>query len=121
MAVALIRLSFVPPLPLGNQKNTEQQASVSPDHVAAHEFVDGRPITSLAAIQLYFRSWTISGHCADCVKRGACTSSWIAFRRRPPQQLRQLGELPYATNRDGKLSSRLGEPSITLVWTMVSK
>jgi hypothetical protein len=25
-----------------------------------------RPITSLAAMQRYFRSWTISGHCADC-------------------------------------------------------
>jgi hypothetical protein len=24
------------------------------------------PITSLAAMQRYFRSWTISGHCADC-------------------------------------------------------
>ena len=30
------------------------------------------PITSLAAMQRYFRSWTISGHCADCREAWRC-------------------------------------------------
>ncbi len=38
-------------------------------------------------------SWTISGHCAD--RRQICgyNSSRFAYRRRPAQQLWQLGEV----------------------------
>ena len=35
-------------------------------------------ITSLAAMQRYFRSWTISGHCADC--REACGCNFVTPR-----------------------------------------
>jgi hypothetical protein len=51
------------------------------------------PMTSDSALRRYFRTWGLRDIVRTVVKCAAATSSRLAYRQRPAQQFRQLGDV----------------------------